>query len=112
MNGPVGKAIDILAIIATIFGVATSLGLGTLQINGGAAHLTGIPISTGTQLAIIGIVTVLYMLSALTGLDRGIKTLSNVNLLVAATLLVFTLVTGPTRSPSRVSTMQPIRSWW
>ncbi|MEW5927423.1 MAG: BCCT family transporter [Gemmatimonadota bacterium] len=96
VNGPVGKAIDILAIIATVFGVATSLGLGTLQINGGAAHLAGVPISTGTQLGIIAVVTVLYMLSALTGLDRGIKILSNVNLVVAATLLVFTLVAGPT----------------
>lgn len=96
VNGPIGKAIDILAIIATIFGVATSLGLGTLQINGGAAHLTGIAISTTTQLWIILIVTVLYMLSALTGLNRGIKILSNVNLLIAATLLVFTLVAGPT----------------
>ena len=50
VNGPIGKAIDVLAIIATIFGVATSLGLGTLQINGGASYLAGIPISTGTQL--------------------------------------------------------------
>lgn len=96
VNGPVGKAIDILAIIATVFGVATSLGLGTLQINGGAAHLFGTPITTTTQLGIIAIVTVLYMLSALTGLDRGIKILSNINILVATTLLAFTLVTGPT----------------
>jgi glycine betaine transporter len=96
VNGPFGKAIDILAIIATVFGVATSLGLGTLQINGGIAHLTGVSINIGTQLWIIGIVTVLYMLSALTGLDRGIKILSNVNLMIAAVLLVFTLIVGPT----------------
>ena len=96
VNGPIGKVIDILAIIATLFGVATSLGLGALQINGGASHLTGIPVSTATQLWIILMVTVLYMLSALTGLDRGIKILSNANLMIAATLLVFTLVAGPT----------------
>ena len=96
VNGPIGKGIDILAIIATVFGVATSLGLGTLQINGGLAYLAGVPLGINTQLWIIAIVTVLYMLSALTGLDRGIKILSNVNLLIAATLLVFTVVAGPT----------------
>jgi glycine betaine transporter len=96
VNGPIGRAIDTLAIIATVFGVATSLGLGTLQINGGLAHLTGLSVSVGVQLLIIGVVTVLYMLSALTGLDRGIKILSNVNLLVAGVLLLFTIGFGPT----------------
>ena len=96
VHGPLGKAIDILAIIATVFGVATSLGLGTLQINGGLAHLTGVPMGIGVQLGIIAVVTLLYMISALTGLDRGIKILSNVNLLLAGTLLFFVLFTGPT----------------
>lgn len=94
-RGSVGTAVDILAVIATAFGVATSLGLGTLQINGGLARLTGLPITLGSQLAIIAVVTVLYLASAMTGLDRGIRILSNVNLLVACTLLVFTLVVGP-----------------
>ena len=96
VNGPIGRTIDILAIIATVFGVATSLGLGTLQINGGAAHLLGIAINIDMQLRIIIIVTALYMVSAMTGLDRGIKILSNANLVIAATLLVFTLIAGPT----------------
>jgi glycine betaine transporter len=96
VNGPIGKAIDTLAIIATIFGVATSLGLGTLQINGGLTHLFGIPNTTVIQVIIIGIVTVLYMISATTGLDRGIRILSNVNLFIAFGLLLFTLVVGPT----------------
>lgn len=96
VNGPIGKGIDVLAIIATAFGVATSLGLGTLQINGGLAHIFGIPNNITAQLMIIGIVTILYMISATTGLDRGIKTLSNINLTVAIALLLFTLFLGPT----------------
>lgn len=96
VKGPLGKLIDILAIIATAFGVATSLGLGVLQINGGLTHLTGIANTTTTQIIIIAVVTVLYLLSATTGLDRGIKLLSNTNLILAFSLLVFTLLVGPT----------------
>ncbi|PZD95437.1 glycine/betaine ABC transporter permease [Paenibacillus sambharensis] len=96
VEGPVGRAIDILAILATVFGVATSLGLGALQINGGLTHLFGMPATIGYQLAIIGVVTVLYLLSATTGLDRGIKILSNLNLRLAVLLLLFVLFAGPT----------------
>ncbi|WP_256011652.1 glycine betaine uptake BCCT transporter [Desertivirga xinjiangensis] len=95
-DGPLGKAIDILAIIATIFGVATSLGLGTLQINGGLHSLTGLSNNFSTQLTIIVIVTILYLASATTGLDKGIKILSNANLSIAVVLLVFVLFVGPT----------------
>jgi glycine betaine transporter len=96
VKGPIGKAIDILAIIATIFGVATSLGLGTLQINGGLNHLINVPNNFTSQLLIIVVVTILYLISATTGLDKGIKILSNANLMVAAALLVFVLFAGPT----------------
>ncbi|MBT2733210.1 BCCT family transporter [Bacillus sp. ISL-7] len=96
VNGPVGQAIDILAIIATVFGVATSLGLGALQINGGLSHLFGIPTSTSWQIIIIMIVTVLYLISATTGLDKGILLLSNGNLILAAGLLIVTFILGPT----------------
>lgn len=96
VEGPIGKTIDILAIIATVFGVATSLGLGALQINSGLSHMTGLAVGLIPQLAIIGIVTVLYMTSAVTGLDRGILILSNTNLALAAALLIFTLFAGPT----------------
>lgn len=96
VNGWIGKAIDILAIIATIFGVATSLGLGTLQINGGFHQLTGMPNNFSTQLIIIIVITILYLISATTGLDKGIKILSNTNLGIAALLLVFVLFAGPT----------------
>nr|WP_049755899.1 BCCT family transporter [Desulforamulus reducens] len=96
INGPLGKTIDILAIVATAFGVATSLGLGTLQINGGLAHLLGIPNNTLVHIVIIVVVTVLYMISATTGLDKGIKFLSNANIAVATSLLLFVLFLGPT----------------
>ncbi|GAB6180435.1 glycine betaine transporter OpuD [Desulfotomaculum defluvii] len=96
INGPIGKTIDVLAIVATAFGVATSLGLGTLQINGGLFHLLGIPNNTLVQFIIIAVVTVLYMISATTGLDRGIRILSNANITVATALLLFALFLGPT----------------
>ncbi|MDZ5471293.1 BCCT family transporter [Bacillus sp. 31A1R] len=96
VNGPIGKGIDTLAAIATAFGVATSLGLGTLQINGGLNHVLGIPNTVFTQLMIILIVTILYMLSATTGLNRGIRYLSNLNLGLAGGLLLFVLIVGPT----------------
>ena len=96
VNGPIGKAIDILAIIATAFGVATSLGLGVMQINGGLAHTFGIPSNPTVQIIIIAIVTVLFLTSAISGLDKGIRILSNTNLLIALGLLLFTLLLGPT----------------
>ncbi|GAA4711834.1 glycine betaine uptake BCCT transporter [Brevibacillus fulvus] len=96
VNGPIGKLIDILAIIATAFGVATSLGLGTLQINGGLKHLLGLPNAIIIQLLIIAVITVLYLISATSGLDKGMKILSNANLMLAAALLLFTLLLGPT----------------
>jgi len=96
VKGNIGKTIDILAVIATVFGVATSLGLGTLQINGGLNHLINIPVTITSQIIIIMVLTALFLLSATTGLEKGIKLLSNLNLLVASLLLLFTLFTGPT----------------
>lgn len=96
VNGPIGKGIDILAILATVFGVATSLGLGTLQIGGGLNHLFHIPNVVWTQIIIIAAVTVLYLISATAGLDKGIKTISNINLIIAVGLMLFVLMTGPT----------------
>lgn len=96
VKGPIGKTIDILAIIATAFGVATSLGLGALQINGGLSHMFGISTSTSWQITIIAAVTVIYMFSATTGLDKGILLLSNGNLILALGLLLLTFILGPT----------------
>jgi glycine betaine transporter len=96
VEGPIGKGIDTFATIATTFGVATSLGLGTLQINSGLSHVLGIPNNTTIQMIIIAIVTILYMVSATTGLDKGIRYLSNLNLGLAVALLLFVIVVGPT----------------
>lgn len=96
VQGPIGKIIDILAVFATVFGVATSLGLGTMQINGGLNFLWGLPNNNIVQIGIIAIVTVLFMISAWTGLNKGIKYLSNVNLSLALVILLFLLILGPT----------------
>lgn len=97
VKGPIGKTIDIIAVFATVFGVATSLGLGAIQINGGLTYLnSNIPDGFITQLAIIAGVTILFTLSALSGIGRGIKWLSNANIIVAVLLMLFVLFTGPT----------------
>src|SRR5690625_633079 len=97
VKGPIGQTIDTIAVFATVFGVATSLGLGAIQINGGLSFLNeNIPINTFTQFIIIGIVTVLFTGSALSGIGRGIKWLSNANVVVAILLMLFLLFTGPT----------------
>lgn len=94
--GPIGKTIDILAVFATIFGVATSLGLGTMQIAGGLSYLFGIPNETTIQILIVAVVTFLYIASAWSGLNKGIKILSNVNVILAFSLMVLLMMVGPT----------------
>ncbi|WP_424237852.1 glycine betaine uptake BCCT transporter [Bhargavaea ginsengi] len=96
MNGPLGKLIDVLAVFATVFGVATTLGFGAIQINGGLSYLWDIPISLGVQTIIIIIVTILFSISAWSGLSKGIKILSNTNLVLAVILLTLILAVGPT----------------
>ncbi|WP_101846652.1 BCCT family transporter [Halobacillus sp. Marseille-P3879] len=96
MKGPLGKAVDVVAVFATIVGVATTLGFGAAQINGGLTYLTGMEESFTLQLIVILIVTVLFMISAYTGLSKGIKYLSNTNMVLALALLVIMLIIGPT----------------
>ncbi|MFD2129932.1 BCCT family transporter [Pseudogracilibacillus auburnensis] len=97
VNGPIGKTIDLIAVFATVFGVATSLGLGAIQINGGFSYLNNnIPNNFNVQMIIIIGVTILFMLSAISGLGRGIKWLSNINILLAILLMLFFLILGPT----------------
>lgn len=96
INGPIGRLIDILAVIATSTGVATTFGLSAMQISGGLSHLTNIPNTALTQMIIIVIITILFMISAAGGVDKGIKILSNINLVVASLLLIFVIVVGPT----------------
>ncbi len=97
VEGSIGTTINVLVVVATIIGVATSLGFGTMQISGGLSELsTVIPNSFSTQFIIIVIITVLYMLSALTGLNRGIRILSKTNVYLAVSLMLFVLFLGPT----------------
>ncbi|MBR3063932.1 MAG: BCCT family transporter [Exiguobacterium sp.] len=93
---PLNQTIDILAVIATVMGVATSLGLGVLQINGGLNSVFGLPNTAWMQVAIIVVLTALFLTSTTTGLDRGIKWLSNINLGTALVLMVFVFFAGPT----------------
>src|SRR5690625_3566898 len=94
IHGPIGKTIDIIAIIGTIFGVAVSVGLGTLQINGGLNQLFGVPETNGWNLIIIGVVCGLALISVSAGLEKGIKLLSNFNIVMAVLLMFFVLFAG------------------
>lgn len=94
--GPIGHAVDIFAIIGTVFGIATSLGLGVAQINSGLNHLFGLPVNIPVQIMLIIGATGLATISVASGLDRGIRILSETNLALAALLLLFVLILGPT----------------
>ena len=96
IHGPIGHAVDIFAIIGTVLGVATSLGLGVTQINTGLNHLYGLPISVPVQIALIAGTTVLATISVITGLDKGVRRLSELNLTLAVLLLLLVLIAGPT----------------
>lgn len=94
--GPIGHAVDVFAVISTILGIATSLGYGVLQINGGFNYLFDLPIGTTIQVILIVSITALATLSVATGLDKGIKVLSEANLILAVVLLGLVLALGPT----------------
>jgi glycine betaine transporter len=91
-----GKAIDILAVLSTIFGVATTLGLGALQINSGFSRIADVSYGVTPQLLIIAGLGFLFILSAMTPLNKGIRYLSNANMVLALGLLLFVLILGPT----------------
>ena len=91
-----GKLVDVLAVFGTLFGLATSLGLGAMQINAGLDRLFGIPVGLPAQVILIVTVTLAAMVSLLTGLDHGIRRLSELNITLAAVLWTFILVFGPT----------------
>lgn len=95
VNGPLGKTIDILAVFATVAGVTTSLGLGVLQINSGLRYLFGIPTTLVIQILIIAVITVIYIWSAVSGIEKGIKVISDANLYIAFALMALTLLAGP-----------------
>lgn len=94
-NRIVKNTIDSFAVIATVMGIATSIGLGVLQMNGGLNAVWGIQNSVGVQMLVIAVIFIAYMLSATTGLEKGIKFLSNLNLGLALALLLFVFIVGP-----------------
>ena len=94
--GPIGHAVDTIAVLGTLFGVATSLGFGVTQINAGLNTLFDVPIAPVVQLMLIAGITALATISVVAGLDAGIKRLSELNLYLAIGLILFVLLTGPT----------------
>jgi len=94
--GPIGHAVDIFAIIGTVFGVATSLGIGVSQINTGLNYLFDVPVGVNVQIILIVVSCGLATLSAASGLNKGIKVLSETNMILAVVLMLFVLLTGPT----------------
>jgi len=96
MTGKWGSVIDVLAVVATVVGVATTLGFGAVQINGGLSYLFDIPVSFFVQFIIVILVTILFLISAWSGLGKGIKYLSNANLILAVVLFALMFILGPT----------------
>ena len=97
VDGPAGRVIDILAIFATLFGSAASLGLGALQIGSGMKTQGWVDTASTTLLVVvIAVLTVAFVASAVSGVARGIQWLSNINMVVAIALAVFVFVVGPT----------------
>ncbi|RLJ59957.1 BCCT family betaine/carnitine transporter [Litoreibacter meonggei] len=94
--GWTGHIIDTLAVFATLFGLATSLGFGATQANAGLNELFGVPISGSTQVILISVITAIALISVVRGLDGGVKILSEINMGLAFLLLLFVLIVGPT----------------
>ena len=91
-----GHVIDTFAVISTVFGLATTIGIGAAQASSGIGFLTGMQISVGLQTTLIAAITGLAVLSVLRGLDGGVKLLSDINMTIALILMVFVLIAGPT----------------
>jgi choline/glycine/proline betaine transport protein len=96
IHGPIGNAIDTLAAVATLFGVATSLGLGVQQINSGLDHVLGIGRGLVLQVGLIALITAVATISVVSGLNRGIRRLSELNLGLGLLLMLGVLAAGPT----------------
>lgn len=96
IHGPIGKAIDVFAVLGTLFGLAVSLGLGTSQINAGLSELLGWPDSVWPKVLIISVLTATAVTSIVAGLDKGVKRLSNLNIGMAVALMLFVLFAGET----------------
>ncbi|HLS02648.1 MAG TPA: choline BCCT transporter BetT, partial [Beutenbergiaceae bacterium] len=97
IHGPLGDTVDFAALLGTIFGVATSLGIGVVMVNVGLATVLGLPVGTATQIAIVIVGVGVATLSAVSGVDRGIKFLSLLNVFLAIGLSLWVLITGKTQ---------------
>lgn len=95
-DGPIGRTIDILAIVATLFGTAASLGIATLQIGEGISTLSGFTPSMAVLLLIILVLSVGFIISAVSGVSKGIRLLSNTNIMLTFLAIFFVFITGPT----------------
>ena len=96
IHGPIGHVVDIFAILGTLFGIATTLGLSVTQINAGINYLwPSIPISINVQIIAIAIITGLAICSVVAGLDKGVKNLSLLNMVLAIGLMLFVFLVGP-----------------
>lgn len=96
IHGPIGHAVDILCTVGTLFGVATSLGLGAMQINTGLSELIGLDESTGVQVILIAVITAIATVSVVSGIHVGIRRLSEFNIGLTGCVLLFVLILGPT----------------
>jgi len=96
IHGPIGNFIDILAVLATLFGLATSLGFGAQQINAGLHYLFGVEISVTIQILLISAITGMATTSVVLGLDGGVRRLSELNVRLAGLMLLAVLILGPT----------------
>jgi choline/glycine/proline betaine transport protein len=96
IHGPVGNIIDVIAVVATLFGLATSLGFGVQQVSAGLDHLFQIPNTVNTQVILIGLITLAATASVVAGLDKGVRVLSELNLRLGLIFLVLMLIIGPT----------------
>ncbi|MDI5934547.1 choline BCCT transporter BetT [Halomonas sp. M4R5S39] len=96
IHGPIGSAVDITAVISTVFGIATSLGIGVMQLNYGLAYMFDVPESLSVQIILIALVVVLATISVVSGVEKGIRRLSEFNMLLALALLLFVLFQGHT----------------
>ena len=96
IHGPIGRTIDVFAVLGTLFGLAVSLGLGTSQVSAGLSALTGLSDSVWLRVIIITVLTLVATASIVAGLDKGVKRLSNLNIMMAIGLMLFVLFLGDT----------------
>ena len=96
IHGAFGDVIDVVAVVATLFGLATSLGFGVQQVSAGLAHLFGTPDTVAVQVILIAVITSMATISVVLGLDKGVRVLSEVNMRLGLIFLVAMLILGPT----------------